>query len=265
MWGYASSPVLHGNLCFLNFGPGERSFIIALDKRSGRTVWKYDVPPVRNDTKYEELGGDPKWAKLPGALPLSEIAGSWATPLLVHAARGDELVVALPVQLLALTPRTGEKLWNCRGPSLGAYSSAFFGDGIIGLTGNGFRNIAMAVRPGGKGDVTATRRLWFSDRADSKGCVGSGVIFQGHIYLVTVAGIVECHDLKTGQMIWEERLTGTGARNQCWASPVLAEGRLYIPTETPMFSLFERPRVRVSRHKLHRQRTDEFLFGSFAR
>jgi outer membrane protein assembly factor BamB len=229
MWGYASSPVVYGNLCFLNFGPGERSFIIALDKRSGRTVWKYDVPPVRNDTKYEELGGDPKWAKLPGAQPLSEIAGSWATPLLVHTARRDELVVALPVQLLALTPHTGEKLWSCRGPSLGAYSSAFFGDGVIGLMGNGFRNIAMAVRPGGNGDVTATHRLWFSDRADSKGCLGSGVIFQGQMYLVTIGGIAECHDLKTGQLIWEERLSGTGARNQCWASPVLADGRLYVP------------------------------------
>jgi outer membrane protein assembly factor BamB len=94
--------------------------------------------------------------------------------------------------------------------------------------GNGFRNIAMAVRPGGNGDVTATHRLWFSDRADSKGCLGSGVIFQGHMYLVTIGGIAECHDLKTGQLIWEERLSGTGARNQCWASPVLADGRLYV-------------------------------------
>src|SRR5205085_37786 len=46
MWGYASSLALYRNLCFLNFGPGKRSFILALDKNSGKTVWKFDVAPV---------------------------------------------------------------------------------------------------------------------------------------------------------------------------------------------------------------------------
>ena len=230
-WGYASSPVFYRNLCLLNFGPGEHSFIIALDKRSGKTVWKIDVPPVSDETKYEDLGGDPKWAERPDAQKLSEIAGSWATPLLVRANGRDELVVALPLQLIALTPRTGERLWHCKGPNLGAYSSAFFGDGIVGLTGSGFRNTALAVRPGGKGDVTATHRLWFSSPANSKACISSGIIFQGHIYLVTMAGFVACLDLKTGETVWEERLTGTGARNGSYSSPILAGDRLYVPNQ----------------------------------
>ena len=52
------------------------------------------------------------------------------------------------------------------------------------MTGNGFRNTALAVRPGGNGDVTATHRLWFSSLANSKAYIGSGIIFQGHIYLI---------------------------------------------------------------------------------
>jgi outer membrane protein assembly factor BamB len=227
-WGYASSLAMYRNLCLLNFGPGQPSFIIALDKNSGKTVWKFDVAPVPDDTDYKDLGGDPKWAERPGAQKLSEIAGSWATPLLVHAGGRDELIVALPLQLLALAPRTGERLWSCRGPNIGAYSSAFFGDGIVGLTGNGFRNTALAVRPGGNGDVTATHRLWFSSLANNKAYIGSGIIFQGHIYLVSGGGLAACLDLKTGQTIWEERLTGTGARNGSFSSPVLVNGRLYV-------------------------------------
>jgi len=230
-WGYASSPVLYHNLCLLNFGPGGRSFIIALDKNSGRTVWKSDVPPVSNSTRYEDLGGDPKWAERPNAQKLSEIAGSWATPLVVSAGGGDELVVALPLQLIALAPRTGEPLWHCKGPNLGAYSSAFSGEGVVGLTGSGFRNTALAVRPGGQGDVTGTRRLWFCQLSNSKGCISSGIIFRGHVYLVTMAGFAVCLDLQTGNSVWEERLTGTGARNGSYCSPLLAGDRLYIANQ----------------------------------
>jgi outer membrane protein assembly factor BamB len=231
MWGYASSLARYRNLSLLNFGPGKRSFIIALDVDSGKTAWKYDVPPVRDDTKYEEIGGDPEWAKRPGAQKLSEIAGSWATPLLVSAGGHDELVVALPFQVLALEPRTGKKLWFCRGPNIGAYSSAFFGDGIVGLAGSGFQNTLLAVRPGGRGDLTATHRLWFSPLPNSKAFIGSGVIFQEHMYLMTSAGFGVCLDLKTGHTVWEERLTGTGARNGSYSSPVLAGDKLYLASQ----------------------------------
>ncbi len=224
-WGYASSPVLYHDLCLLNFGPGKASFLIALEKRTGKTVWKFDLPTIGPETKWEDVGGETR----PGGAELSEIAASWATPLVVRTRGEDEMVVALPLQLLAVSPRTGKQLWNCRGPNIGAYSSAFFGDGIIGLSGSGTRNTAMAVRPGGKGDVTATHRIWFDSLPDSKGCVGSGIIFEGHMYLVTRSGFAQCLDLNTGKMIWEERLIGTGAQNGCSASPVLANSRLYIP------------------------------------
>src|SRR6185369_7252234 len=73
-----------------------------------------------------------------------------------------------------------------------------------------------------------THRLWFSSLANSKAYIGSGIIFRGHIYLVSGGGLATCLDLKTGQTISEERLTGSGARNGSYSSPVLANGQLYV-------------------------------------
>ena len=149
-WGYASSPVLYKGLCFLNFGPGDRSFVIALDKKTGRTVWKFDIPVIAANVNRQELGGPDASAGAAASVKLSEIAGSWATPLIVPATGHDELVVALPLQLVAFAPRTGEQLWHSEGPNIGAYSSPFHGEGFVAYAGSGFRNNLMVVRPGGR-------------------------------------------------------------------------------------------------------------------
>jgi outer membrane protein assembly factor BamB len=230
-WGYAASPVLYRDLCLLNFGPGQRSFLIALDKRTGRTVWKHEVSGIGADAKWTDFGGEAKYDDQPGAMKVSDVAGSWSTPVVVPAGGRDELVVAYPLRLMALAPKTGAVLWTCGGPNIGAYSSPFFGDGVVGVAASGFTNTLMAVRPGGRGDVAGTHRLWLLHPANSKACLGSGVIFRGHIYQAAMMGFAQCLDLKTGQTIWEERLTGTGARNSSWSSPVLAGDRLYVANQ----------------------------------
>jgi outer membrane protein assembly factor BamB len=229
IWGYAASPVLYRDLCLLNFGPGDRSFVIALDKKTGRTTWQFDIPILGPEVDARKLGGPDTNVYKGATAKLSEIAGSWATPLIVRAKGHDELVVALPLRLMAFAPRTGEQLWSCDGPNIGAYSSPFHGDGFVGYAGCGFRNTLMVVRPGGRADVTKTHRLWFQELANSQTHLGAGVIFQGHIYLVNTAGIVECFELKSGKTLWTERLASTGAMGSSWSSPVLADNRLYIP------------------------------------
>lgn len=228
-WGYAASPILYKNLCLLNFGPGDRSFVIALDKKTGRTVWQYEIPVVGPNVDRQQLGGpDPRNGGA-ASVKLSEIAGSWATPLIVPAPGHAELVVALPLRLMAFAPATGQPLWNCDGPNIGAYSSPFYGEGVVCYAGGGFRNNLMAVRPGGRGDVTKSNRLWLQPLANSQGHLGAGVIFRGHIYLVNTTGLAECFELKTGKTIWTERLTGTGGSGGLWASPVLVGDQLYVP------------------------------------
>ena len=230
-WGYASSPVLYRNYCFLNFGPGERSFLIALDKRTGKTLWQYDLPAISRDAKWEDFGGDLKdWKRL-GSPSVPEVAGSCATPLIVRGGGRDEVVVPFPLRLMAFAVRDGEQVWACDGLNTGAYSSPFAGDGLVVVAGSGLRNAMMAVRPGGRGDVTATQRLWHQAPANSKTCIGSGLVYRGHIYQATMMGFLQCLDLKTGQAVWDERLTGAGARNSSWSSPLLAGERLYVPNQ----------------------------------
>ncbi len=230
-WGYASSPVIYGDLCLLNFGPGDRSFLIALDKRTGKTVWQYDVNPIAADTKWEDLGGDLKDWKNMGSPKVTEVSGSCATPLVVKGTGRDEVVVTYPLRVIAFAPETGKLLWTCGGPNTGAYSSPSLGAGLGGAMGSGLKNSALVVRPGGTGDVTATRRLWNQVPASSKACIGSGVVFQGHIFQVSMMGFAQCLDLLTGQTVWDERLSGTGSRNSSYSSLLLAGDRLYAPNQ----------------------------------
>ncbi len=79
----------------------------------------------------------------------------------------------------------------------------------------------VALKPGGPGDVTETNRLW--EATVKKDCIGSGVVHDGCVFLVTQSGFALCLDLKTGKKVWEERLScGAGS----WSSLVLLNGRL---------------------------------------
>ncbi len=227
-WGYASSPVLSGSLCFLNFGPGSQSFVIALDKRTGKTVWQQEVPAIRSSAKWEEFGGEAKAGGSSSDPTVSDVAGSWGTPLVVRAGRRDELVIGLALWCVAFDLRTGQALWTCDGPNIGAYSSPFFGEGTIVLNGSGLKNTVLAIQPGGFGDVTGTRRRWLKEVGFGKTCVGAGVVRDGHIYQVGMSGFAECRSLKSGEIVWEERLTGTGARQGSWSAPLLAGDHLYV-------------------------------------
>ena len=226
--GYASSPVLYKELCLLNFGPGDRSFLVAVNKRTGKTVWRYDFPPFGPHLKREDFGENLKAGQPIKTPKVSEVDGSWATPIVVPVEGHDELVAAVPLHLLGLAPATGKKLWTCDGPNIGAYTSPFFGDGVVAFMGSGFRGTMLAVRPGGRGNVTATHRLWFEYPQNGKVCLATGIISQRHFYQVTSSGFARCRDLATGNGVWEERLVGPGADNGCWSSPLLAGDRLYV-------------------------------------
>jgi outer membrane protein assembly factor BamB len=89
---------------------------------------------------------------------------------------------------------------------------------------------AIALKPGGSGDVTESKRVWRLERI--KGAIGSGIIYQGHMYNIGQDGIASCLDLKTGEKVWEERLKGPGSRTSSWSSMLLAEGRIYVPNQS---------------------------------
>jgi outer membrane protein assembly factor BamB len=219
-WGYAASPIIHGDRVFLNFGPGERSFLIALDKKSGRTLWQVDVPAG-------------KGAKMMQWSP-EDMYGSWATPIVVRTANRDELIVAHPRWLVAYDPATGKTLWSSEGLGELVYSSPVAGETAEGerviVAVSGFGGPVLAVRAGGSGDVSQSHRLWHLER--SKPFLGTAVINSGYLYWIDMSGVVQCVKLSNGETMWTERLPRSGEGSGAWASPVLNNGNIYIMNQS---------------------------------
>jgi outer membrane protein assembly factor BamB len=221
IWGNGASPVLYGDLCFLNFGPGETTYLLAVNKHTGQTVWRrnertgYGEPP----TEDVQPGGGATDKTL-GATYI----GSWTTPTLMKVEGRDQLLMNWPRRLAAYDPQTGHELWSCSGLNPLVYTSPIFANDIIVVMG-GYNGASMAVRAGGSGDITATRRMWHVPKTPQR--IGSGVIHDGHSYVHNDPGVAECLELETGKLIWRERLSGPDSTVQNWSSVMLAGGNCY--------------------------------------
>ena len=213
IWGYGASPVLHGDLCYLNFGPGERSFLIALNKKTGETVWNHDEPYNKDGTD-EAKSGNPDYT------------GSWSSPLFREVNGRNELIISFPFRVCGMDPATGKEFWTL------AYTSPLFADGIVVGMG-GYDGMSIALKAGGTGDVTKELRLWRHPKTKQR--IGSGVIHNGHIYIHNDPGIAECSELATGKLVWEERLKG----GPNWSSVMLADGLCYTITQAGECNVFK--------------------------
>jgi outer membrane protein assembly factor BamB len=213
-WGNASSPVLYGDICILYFGPGKGSFLTGLDKKSGETLWTFEEPAIDVGKRTDGFSG-----KEPG------IICTFSTPIIVNNGQRDELIMSFPRFLRAFDPNRGKELWHCDGLNPLIYTSPIHGDGVVVAMG-GFSGTTIAVKTGGSGDVTQSHRLWQNVRTRSG--IGSGVIRDGHIYLLNNGGIAECIDLKSGKTVWLERPKAIGPNADSWSSMVLSGDNLYI-------------------------------------
>jgi outer membrane protein assembly factor BamB len=193
-WGTAASPILHKDLLIVNASI-ESEALVALNRRTGQEQWR--------------AGG---------------IRESWNTPLVVTAPSGrQELVVATHGSVLAFEPDTGQPLWSCK-TDIGWYMvpSVIAADGIVYCLGGRSGTASLAVRAGGSGDVTATHRLWTSQKGSN---VSSPVYLDGRLYWSHESReIAYAADAATGDVIYEQRLSRAG---QFYASALLADGRLY--------------------------------------
>ncbi len=215
-WGYAISPVIHGDLCFLANAAGSDWWLAAFDKKTGQEVWRVKGPPVNAAERTDGFAG-----KSDG------MTGSWATPIIVKTGGREELVMAWPEKLVAYDPATGSERWRDAGMNPLIYTSPMAGEGVV-LGSGGYGGTTIAVPPGGRGDV-AGQRLWQQVRDKQR--IGSGVIKDGHFYILNTPGTAQCIDLQTGAQVWEERLTGTGGKSQSWSSMVLSGDRIYVPNQ----------------------------------
>lgn len=237
IWGNAASPILYRNLVILNFGPGERTFLIALDKATGTDVWKCDRPGGKRGDKGQ-----------------SEWIGSWSTPVVAKIKGEDQLIMTWPGEVTAYEPLTGKQLWSCRGLEKDVqsdrlvYTSPLVSDDVV-VAMAGFGGAAIAVRTGGTGDVTETHRLWRHPKNPQR--IGSGVILDNHVYMVNEPGTAECIDLQSGKVLWTERI-GSGV----WGSLVHADGRLYVTNlNGETIVLAAKPECTVLAHNPLKERT----------
>lgn len=206
-WGNGCSPILYKNLLIVVHGPGEPTFLTALDKATGAPVWKQAETAIN-----------------------SPIFGSWSTPVIVRAGGRDELIMPLPGdriggdgEIKGYDPATGKELWRCAGLGTEVYAMPVVsaaGDLVVAISGH--NGPTMAVRPGGNGDVTATHRVWRTTEKNPQR-IGSGILHEGRLYVADAPGIVECLDALTGSVLWKERVGGN-----LWGTMLLADGRLYV-------------------------------------
>jgi len=197
VFGLATTPVLYKHLLIIHRGPGDPTNIIALDKLTGETVW---VTP--------ETGKN------------HQVYGSWSTPVIYRSGDHDEFALSMPGELKGYDPLTGEELWRCAGLGPSNYPDTAVGENVL-LGISGFNKSMMAVRMGGRGDITQTHRLWHVAKTQQR--VGSGVVHEGHLYVANATGIAECIEVQTGKTVWKERLGGN-----LWGSMLLADGKLYV-------------------------------------
>ncbi|HKQ36933.1 MAG TPA: PQQ-binding-like beta-propeller repeat protein [Verrucomicrobiae bacterium] len=156
--------------------------------------------------------------------------GSWATPVIIKTAGREELIVNFPGRLAAFDPATGKQLWISKGVGPTIYTTPVWGEETLVASSSGpGGGSALAVKGGGNGELSENDRLWRIERA--KSAIGSGVIYQGHLYNISQDGIAQCIESKTGKVIWEERLKGSSARGGSWSSILVNDGKLYIPNQ----------------------------------
>jgi outer membrane protein assembly factor BamB len=230
VWGNAASPVIHSELCILNFGPGERTFLVAVSLKDGSTVWQHDEPGGSSGIP-KEGGARGKWV------------GSWTTPILMDAKSGLQLLMCYPNRMTAFDPLKGRELWTCAGLNPLTYTSPIYGNGIVVAMG-GFRGTAMGVRAGGKGDVTKTHQLWTRPREKQR--IGSGVMVNGHVYILNEDGVAQCIEARKGKVVWAERLRGPGGNGKSWSSMVAAGDKLYAINQSgDAFILRAAPRYQL--------------------
>jgi outer membrane protein assembly factor BamB len=222
MWGYGTSPILHGEICILNFGPGNREMLLGLDRRTGKDIWKVDPIGLENETRLSGSENDGNAKSKADDPPSKMLRGSWGTPVLTEE---GTLVVNHPRRISGYDVNSGKLIWTCGGFGPLAYSSPIISSDNIVVLG-GYFGGSLGLKPGGSGDITNTHRLWHKPRDGS--WLGTGVEVDGHIYVSDMNGIFYCIDAKTGDEKWKKRLSVADGKGTTWGSATLTgDGLIY--------------------------------------
>ncbi|MCA9213874.1 MAG: PQQ-like beta-propeller repeat protein, partial [Planctomycetales bacterium] len=183
--GSGGSPVLFEDLLILNCDGSENPFVIALEAATGEERWRTGRPDVEGTQRF-----------------------SFSTPLLVEVEGQTQLISAGSHVVCGYDPRSGDQLWEVHYPNRWSIvPRPVFSDGIV-LICTGYEGPAelLAINPAGRGNITETHILWRAKKFVPHN--PSPIIHEGFVYTIDDDGIAACRQLKTGDLIWKERLGG---------------------------------------------------------
>jgi outer membrane protein assembly factor BamB len=174
-WGSSSSPIVHEDVLIVPAGAEGRA-LIGLDKKSGKELWR---------------------------LPSEKLGSVWGTPAIAKVGSTSELVIGAPGEVWGMDPKTGKFGWFCTYLDNGdQFSSSVVVDGetIYAIEGRGGGSVA--VKSGGKDDVTNTKTVW---KGRDNGRFASPIVYEGRLYSI-VGRKLTCIDATTQEKLFEERL-----------------------------------------------------------
>jgi outer membrane protein assembly factor BamB len=209
--GAGSSPILFGNLLIMHFDGSDVQYVVALDKRTGKTVWRTD-----RSIDFKDLGPDGK------PKDQGDLRKAYSTPHIVNVDGRPILVSLGSMAMYGYEPTTGKELWRLEDRS--GFSSStrpVIGHGLVFFPTGFPAGDLVAVRLASRNDIKDPQVAWrFARGAPEK---PSLVLAGDLIIMVDDGGIATSVEAKTGEMVWRARVGGTHS-----ASPLLADGRVYF-------------------------------------
>ncbi len=200
--GTGTSPIVYENLVIVqcDHESGEESFIVALDKKTGKQIWR-----------------TPR-----------KVQVSWATPILVRTPKRAELITSGNEAVVAYDPATGRELWRSKGVNSNAIPSPVATRDMVVISAGFPAKTAYALRLGGNGDLSSPANIVWS-YAKGTAYVPSPILYGDYLYLMTDRGILTCLDARTGEVKYEGGRIPVPATFT--ASPVAFDGKLLLTSE----------------------------------
>ena len=220
--GSGSSPILHGDLLIMNFDGSDHQYIVALNKRTGETVWKVDRSIDFQDLDENgEPAAEGDWRK------------GFSTPHIATLGGREVLLSIGSKALYAYEPTMGREFWRTEsrdGHSPGTRPTVG-DDAIYYCTGFGRAEI-WAVKSGGSGMVNDSHVKWTTRRGIPN--KPSLILKDGLIHMIADGGVAGCVEAATGEQVYQERVGGNYS-----ASPILCGDRMYVFSEEGKCSIIK--------------------------
>ncbi|HNS21777.1 MAG TPA: PQQ-binding-like beta-propeller repeat protein [Sedimentisphaerales bacterium] len=222
--GPGSSPILFDNLLILSMDGVDVQYLVALDKKTGQTVWKTD-----RTANWDDLDEDGK--------PRTEgdLRKAYCTPLVVDVNGQTQMLSVGAKAVYGYDPADGRELWKVQTQGFSGAARPVFRDGIAYMiTGFGPTQL-LAIRADGRGDVTETHVAWKT--ASMVPQTPSPVLVGDLFFMINDTGTVTCLEAATGKQVWRERVRGNFA-----ASLLYAGGNLYCFSREGRTTVFKASR-----------------------